>query len=49
MFDVEKEYGGKNGMEKKIYAREDGRQGEKGQTSNDLVPGFDRMDQAGHC
>ena len=21
----------------------------KGQTSNDLVPGFERMDQAGHC
>ena len=26
----------------------DGRQAEKGQTSNDLVPGFERMDQAGH-
>ena len=32
-----------------IDAREDGRQAEKGQTSNDLVPGFERMDQAGHC
>ena len=21
----------------------------KGQTSNDLVPGFERVDQAGHC
>ena len=30
-------------------AREDGRQAEKGQTSNDLVPGLERMDQAGHC
>ena len=30
-------------------ARKDGRQAEKGQTSNDLVPGFERMDQAGHC
>ena len=27
---------------------EDGRQAEKRQTSNDLVPGFERMDQAGH-
>ena len=33
----------------KTDAREDGRQAEKGQTSNDLVPGFERMDQAGHC
>ena len=40
----------KNGMEKKlINARKDGRQAEKGQTSNDLVPGFERVDQAGHC
>ena len=30
-------------------ARKDGRQAEKGQTSNDLVPGFERVDQAGHC
>ena len=36
----------KNGME---FARKDGRHAEKGQTSNDLVPGFERMDQAGHC
>ena len=33
----------------KTDAREDGRQAEKGQTSNDLVPGFERMDKAGHC
>ena len=32
----------------KTDAREDGRQAEKGQTSNDLVQGFERMDQAGH-
>ena len=29
-------------------AREDGRHAEKGLTSNDLVPRFERMDQAGH-
>ena len=39
----------KNGMEKRQKARKDGRQAEKGQTSNDLVPGFERVDQAGHC
>ena len=39
----------KNGMEKKTDARKDGRQAEKGQTSNNLVPGFERMDQAGNC
>ena len=33
----------------KTDARKDGRQAEKGQTSNDLVPGFERVDQAGHC
>ena len=33
----------------KTDARKDERQAEKGQTSNDLVPGFERMDQAGHC
>ena len=33
----------------KTDARKDGRQAEKGQTSNDLVPRFERMDQAGHC
>ena len=33
----------------KTDARKDGRQAEKGQTSNDLVPGFERMDQTGHC
>ena len=33
----------------KTDARKDGRQAEKGQTSNDLVPGFERLDQAGHC
>ena len=32
-----------------LVVRKDGRQAEKGQTSNDLVPGFERMDQAGHC
>ena len=36
----------KNGVEKReTGAREDGRQAEKGQTSNDLVPGLDRMDK----
>ena len=30
--------------EENIDAREDGRQAEEGQTSNDLVPGFERMD-----
>ena len=33
----------------KIDAGEDGRQAAKGQTSNDQVPGFERMDRAGHC
>ena len=33
----------------KTDAGKDGRQAEKGQTSNDLVPGFERVDQAGHC
>ena len=34
----------------KTDAREDERQAEKGHTSNDLVPGFERMDKAaGHC
>ena len=37
----------KNGGER-IDAREGGRQAEKGQTSNGLVPGFERMDKAGH-
>ena len=59
-FDVEKEYVGEGDevlwphrpeerYRKKLDAREDGRQAKKGQTSNDLVPGFKRMDQAGHC
>ena len=59
-FDVEKEYGEEEDevlwphspeerYGEKIDAREGGRQAEKGQTSNDLVPGFERMDQAGHC
>ena len=59
-FDVEKEYGGEEDevlwphrpeerYGEKTDAREDGRQAEKGQTSNDLVPGFERMDQTGHC
>ena len=59
-FDVEKEYGGEEDevlwphrpgkrYEEQIDAREDGRQAEKGLTSNDLVPGFERMDQAGQC
>ena len=59
-FDVEKEYVGEEDVVlwphrpeerygENIDAREDGRQAEKGQTSNDLVPGFERMDQAGHC
>ena len=33
----------------KTNARQDGRQAEKRQIRNDLVPGFGRMDQAGHC
>ena len=33
----------------KTDANEDGKQAEKGQISNDLVPEFERMDQAGHC
>ena len=56
--DVEKEYGGEEyeviwlhrpeeRYEEHIDAREDGRQAEKGQTSNNLVPGFERMDEAG--
>ena len=32
----------------KFDAGGDGGQAEKGQTCNDLVPGFERMDQAGH-
>ena len=59
-FDVEKEYGGEEDevlwphrpeerYEEQIDAREDGRQAEKLQTSNDLVPGFERIDEAGHC
>ena len=32
-----------------MYAWEDGRQAEKGQTNTDLVPGFERMDPVGHC
>ena len=58
--DVEKEYVGEEDevlwphrpevrYGEKIDAREDERQAEKGQTSNDLVPGFESMDQAGHC
>ena len=60
VFDVEKEYGGEEDEAlwphrpeerygEKIDAREDGRQAEKGQSSNYLIPGFERMDQAGHC
>ena len=52
-FDVEKEYVGEEDevlwphrleerYGEKADAREDGRQAEKGQTSNDLVPGFER-------
>ena len=59
-FDIEKVYVGEEDeviwphrpeerCGEKTDAREDGRQAEKGQTSNDLVPGFDRMDQAIHC
>ena len=59
-FDVEKEFGGEEDdvlwshrpeerYGEKSDAREDGRQVEKGQTSNNLVPRFERMDQAGHC
>ena len=59
-FDVEKEYVGeedevlwphrpeeRNG--EKTDARGDERQAEKGQTTNDLVPSFERTDQTGHC
>ena len=59
-FYVEKEYGGEEDeviwphrpeerCGEQIDAREGGRQAEKGKTSNDLVPGFERMDQVGHC
>ena len=59
-FDVEKEYVGKEDdviwshrpderYGEKTDAMGDGRQAEKGQTSNDLVLGFERIDQAGHC
>ena len=58
--DVEKEYGGEEDevlwphrpeerYGEKVDAREGGRQAEKGQTCKDLVPGFERMDQAEHC
>ena len=58
-FDVEKEYVGEEDeviwphRPEERYgettdARKDGRQAEKGQTTNDLVPGFERMDQSGH-
>ena len=54
-FDVEKEYFGEEDevlwphrpqerCGEKTNAREYGRQAEKGQTSNDLVPGFERME-----
>ena len=57
---VEKEYGGEEDevlwphrpeerYGEKVDAREGGRQAEKGQTNNGLVPGFERMDQAEHC
>ena len=59
-FDAEKEYSGEEDevllphrpeerYEEDIYAREDGRQAEKGHTSNDLVPRFERMNEAGQC
>ena len=39
----------KNSKEKRLlYAGEDGRQATRGQTCNDLVTGFERMDRAGH-
>ena len=38
----------KNSM-KKTATGEDGRQAAKGQTCKDLVPGFKRLYQAGHC
>ena len=58
-FDVEKEYGREEDEVLRPHrpeerygeqndAREDERQAEKGQTNNDLVPRFERMDQAGH-
>ena len=57
-FEVEEEYVGEEDevlwphcteerYGEKTDARKDGRQAEKGQTSNDLVPGFERVDQAG--
>ena len=59
-FDVEKEYireeddvlwphRPEERYGEKTDARKDGRQAEEGHTSNDLVPAFERMDQAGHC
>ena len=59
-FDVDKEYVGEEDevirphrpeerYRENIDAREDGRPAEKGQTNNDVVPGFERMGQAGHC
>ena len=59
-FDVEEEYVGeedeviwphrpKERYGEKIAARADGRQAKQWQTRNDLVSGFERMDQARHC
>ena len=39
----------KNGMEKRLMEGKMEGKRRKGQTSNDLFPGFERMDQAGHC
>ena len=38
----------KNSMQKLNAAQEDGRRAAKGHTCNDLIPGFERMDKAGH-
>ena len=37
----------KNGMEKRLMQGK--MEGKRRRGSNDLVPGFERMDQAGHC
>ena len=39
----------KNGMEKRLMQGKMEGKRRRGQTSIDLVPGFERIDQAGHC
>ena len=38
----------KNSIEKKTDTGEGGRQAARGQTCKDLIPGFKRLDKAGH-